>query len=61
MRGIDGSSEPSHVSCVPFTWHYFALSIPMYFIGGVLGVDVAEGALTPGLGYGVLRAPPVRR
>ncbi|MBI2030427.1 DUF4419 domain-containing protein [Candidatus Kaiserbacteria bacterium] len=54
--GIDSGSEPSHVSRVPFTWHYFGTEIKMHFIGGILGVDTVEGALTPSLSYGVLQA-----
>ena len=54
--GIDSGSEPSHVSRVPFSWHYRGKALPMHFIGGVLGVDILEGALTPALSYGVLRA-----
>ena len=54
--GLDSGSEPSHVSRVPFTWHYFSEVLPMHFIGGVLGIEVVEGALTPALSYGVLRA-----
>ena len=52
--GIDSGSEPSHVSRVPFTWHYFDKKIKMSFLGGVLGVDTAEGAITPSLSYGVV-------
>ncbi len=54
--GIETGSTPSHLASVPFTWHYINEVSPMYFIAGVLGVDVAEGALTPVLSYGVLRA-----
>ena len=53
--GLHSGSEPSHVSIVPFTWHYFEEAYKMHFIGGILGVDVEEGALTPVLSYGVLR------
>ena len=55
-NGVDSGSEPSHVSRVPFTWHYFDKKFSMHFIGGVLGIDVEEDALTPVLSYGVLRA-----
>ena len=54
--GVDSGSEPSHVSRVPFTWHYFGKQMKMHFIGGVLGVEVEEGAITPRLSYGVLHA-----
>jgi len=53
--GIPSGSEPTHISRVPFTWHYLGDRIPMHFIGGVLGVDIADGALVPTLSYGVLR------
>ena len=48
-------SEPTHISGVPFTWYYLRDRIPMHFIGGVLGVDIADGTLVPNLSYGVLR------
>jgi len=55
-EGLDSGSEPTHVSRVPFTWHYFGKPLPMHFVGGILGIEVAEEALTPVLSYGVLRA-----
>jgi hypothetical protein len=55
---IDTDSEPCHVSHVPFKWHTREKTMPMHFVGGVLGVDLAEGALAPVLGYGVLEAAP---
>lgn len=54
--GLNSGSEPTHVSRVPFTWHYFGEKLPMHFVGGILGIEVADGALTPALSYGVLRA-----
>jgi len=52
--GINSGSEPSHVSSVPFTWHYLGEKLKMSFVGGIIGVDVAEGAITPSLSYGVV-------
>src|SRR3989339_1053518 len=54
MPGLSIGSVPSHVSAVPFVWNYFETEIPMTFIGGVLGIDVEDGYLTPVLSFGVL-------
>jgi hypothetical protein len=54
-HGLESGHEPTHVSSVPFTWHYRRKELPMRFIGGILGIEVAEQALTPVLSYGVLR------
>ena len=59
--GLNSGGEPSHLSRVAFTWQNgrnwpFDRQKAMHFIGGVLGVDVLEGALTPALSYGVLHA-----
>lgn len=55
-EGLNSGSEPTHVSRVPFTWHYLGTVVPMHFVGGILGIEVADQALTPVLSYGVLRA-----
>jgi hypothetical protein len=57
-RGVDTGSEPAHITRVPFVWEYFGKELKMHLIGGVLGVDVDEGALTPKLSYGVLQGEP---
>ncbi len=54
--GISSGSEPAHVCRVPLTWHYFGKEVNLHMIGGVLGVDIADAAITPNLSYGVLRA-----
>jgi hypothetical protein len=54
--GLDSGSEPTHVASVPFTWNYLGKALPMRFIAGILGVETVDGALTPALSYGVLRA-----
>ena len=55
MPGIDLGSVPSHISTAPFTWHYLGVrEFPMLFVGGVLNVEVVDGALMPGLSYAVL-------
>lgn len=55
MPGIDLGSVPSHISTVPFTWHYLDVrEFPMLFAGGVLSVEVVDGALMPSLSYAVL-------
>ena len=51
---VKSGSEPAHVSRVPFAWEYGVQKFPMHFIGGVLAVEVDEGAITPKLSYGVL-------
>jgi uncharacterized protein DUF4419 len=47
---------PSQVSVVPFVWKYLKREYPMLFAGGVLGVDVIDGALAPRLTYAVVHA-----
>lgn len=55
-EGVETGSTPCHVASVPFTWYCLKKAWRMHFIAGILGVDIAEGALTPVLSYGVLRA-----
>lgn len=52
--GMKSGSEPSHISSVPFEWIYFNSRLKMEFIGGVLGIDVSNDAITPRLSYGVM-------
>lgn len=52
--GISAGSEPSHVSAAPFLWHYHKQELPMRFIGGIMGGEVREEALTPTLEYGIV-------
>lgn len=55
---LDSGCEPSHVSAVPFIWEVGsakALEIPMTFAGGLMGVEVQAGALTPELSWAVLQ------
>ncbi|MBI2475056.1 DUF4419 domain-containing protein [Candidatus Uhrbacteria bacterium] len=54
IHGIALGSVPSHISTVPFTWHYMDSSYPMLFAGGMLAVDIDDGSLMPGLSYAVL-------
>jgi|SRR5271166_145806 len=52
--GLPSGCAPAHVSSVPFVWEYLGTEIPMSFVGGVLGLDVEDGYLTPALSYGVI-------
>jgi hypothetical protein len=45
---------PSNLSNVPFTWKYLGSEIPMAFVGGVTGVEMVDGFLTPRLGISVV-------
>lgn len=56
MPGLALGSVPSQISKVPFTWHYFGTTLPMFFLGGVLGVDNDDGYVTPNLSYAVVHA-----
>lgn len=52
-RGYTTNRFPSHVSKVDFTWNYLGTEFSMIFAGGILGIDNADGFLTPQLGVGV--------
>lgn len=52
--GLPSGCAPAHVSSVPFIWNYLGADLPMQFVGGVLGLDVEDGYLTPALSYGVI-------
>lgn len=45
---------PSNLSVVPFEWEYYDRKYPMTFVGGISGVEVQDGFLTPKLGVTVL-------
>lgn len=45
---------PSNLSVVGFEWNYFGKMIPMSMVGGITGVEMREGFLTPCLGVAVL-------
>lgn len=51
---LSSGCAPSHISTVPFVWHLHGDEISMSFAGGVLGLDVEDGYLTPALSYAVL-------
>ena len=53
---LSSGCAPSHVSTVPFVWNLLGTEINMSFAGGVLGLDVEDGYLTPALSYAVLEA-----
>lgn len=57
MPGIEHNTLPSHVSAVPFTWHYYSSEYTMVFFAGPLGVEVVDGFVTPQLSYGVAEKP----
>ncbi|KKR04293.1 MAG: hypothetical protein UT30_C0009G0003 [Candidatus Uhrbacteria bacterium GW2011_GWF2_39_13] len=59
MPGIGHGSVPSLVSSVPFVWKYLGTKIDMRFLGGVLGVDLIDGCVTPALSYAVVQSPSV--
>lgn len=50
---------PTHISKVPFTWHYLDQKIKMALIAGVMGVEHLDGQyLAPSLGFGVVEPDP---
>ncbi|GHO90708.1 hypothetical protein KSF_007560 [Reticulibacter mediterranei] len=53
MGGFNMNQFPSHLSLVPFQWHYLERRFSMGFIAGILGSEYSDGFLVPQLGYGV--------
>ena len=51
---VEHGTTGSHVSQVPFKWNYYGQELMMQLAGGVLGVNVIDGALCPALSYAVL-------
>jgi hypothetical protein len=52
--GIEVDEVSLHVSSVPFIWDYFGDKMKMRFVGGVLGIEPQDGALTPELSFAVI-------
>ncbi|GAA4841883.1 DUF4419 domain-containing protein [Kitasatospora terrestris] len=55
---VSESEFPSHVSRVPFEWHFPGLTLEMAFLGGVLGIERDGEWLRPRLGQAVAELLP---
>jgi hypothetical protein len=55
-RPVEHGTTGTHVSTVPFIWEYYDIELPMVFAGGVLDVEIVQGALAPSLSFAVLHA-----